>query len=82
MIAVQAPATVPNPLSVPANAPEHCPVRIHVPEPRINAHIPHRALNQSSQAKLMLVQDVPTRQYALQEQQSSQILRFHSLKNV
>lgn len=64
MIAVQSAAPIPDPRSIPSNAPEHCPVRAHLSFffLSLNANL-YREPSQNLQASQMPVQVVITKRH-------------------
>ncbi len=68
---------VPNPKSIPENAPEHCPVTIPLYVLLIlHSEILRRERSQSSQASPMPVMAAQTKQYVHQAPPKFQILHF------
>lgn len=84
MIAVQQAAPVPDPLSVPANAPEHCPVSLLLSGSlwRIFIRYLSRERNQNLRARQTLVRGVQTRRYVPPERRENQIPPYLSCGNV
>jgi hypothetical protein len=79
MIAVQMPSAIPNPPSIPSNAPEHCPVSTHLMA--IHGRSDHeirRELNQNSQGKQTPALDVRIKKYVLLQSRKDLIPLFHS----
>ena len=76
MIAVQQAQNIPDPLSVPANAPEHCPVSYPYNFHLTEALIVHREQTLNSQANQMPVLGVPTKKYVHLDKPKDQILLF------
>jgi len=68
---------VPNPKSIPENAPEHCPVTTSLYIPLIAQSDPlRRERSQSSRARPLPVMAAKTKQYVHQAQPKFQILHF------
>ena len=82
MIEVQSAKSVPDPLSVPENAPEHCPVCSNTHDNHL-LNIPYfiRAPNLNLQGKQMHVMVARTKIYVLQISQRGQTQHYRSSKH-